>query len=302
MVESVAPFTLVLPVASALPLLFDSPHSGRHYPASWVTALSRLELRRGEDAHVDELISAAPDHGIALLGARYPRCYIDVNREVDDIDPELLAAPWPGHLNPTAKSRKGLGLIRRYVVPGKAIIDTPLSITDVRARIEDVYMPYHRALRRELDALRARFGFVWHINWHSMKSRGNAMTPDGEGALRPDMVVGDLDGSSADPTLVTRVVSHLRGLGYHVNINDPYKGATIVRRYGAPSQGYSTIQIEVNRALYLDEVQVAITPGFAQLKRVLESLMVALAAELKRHLSEADAASPDADAAERGAP
>jgi len=282
--HDVAPYLLERPTVEALPLLFDSPHSGRHYPADWATPLPRLDLRLGEDAFVDELIGDAPGHGITLIAAQFPRCYIDVNREIDDIDPELLDAPWPGptRLRPTEKSRKGLGLIRRFVVPGKAIVEGPLSVGDVRSRIDRIYAPYHRALAEQTSRLRERFGFVWHIDWHSMKSRGNAMTPDGEGARRPDMVVGDLDGKSAEPRLVDLVVSHLRGAGYRVTLNDPYKGATIVRRYGDPAGGCSTIQIELNRALYLDEPRVEPTAGFAMLKRSLGSLMSALAAEVRR--------------------
>jgi N-formylglutamate amidohydrolase len=282
--EDVPPYLLKLPTTEALPLLFDSPHSGRHYPTDWGTDLSRLDLRLGEDAYVDELVGSAPNHGITLLTAQFPRCYIDVNREIDDVDPELLDAPWPGPtpLRPTEKSRKGLGLIRRYVVPGKTIVGHPLSVTDVRSRIDRIYVPYHQALAAQNHSLRGRFGFVWHVDWHSMKSRGNAMTPDGEGALRPDMVVGDRDGTSADPRLVDLVVGHLRDVGYRVTVNDPYKGAAIVRRYGHPSRGSSTIQIEVNRALYLDEPRVEPSAGFAKLKNSLESLMAVLATEVRR--------------------
>ena len=284
MAKEVAPFLLNPPTVEALPLLFDSPHSGRHYPADWVTPLSRLELRMGEDAFVDELIGDAPCHGITTIAAQFPRCYIDVNREIDDIDPELIDAPWPGPsaLRPTEKSRRGLGLIRRFVVPGKAIIESPLTVADAQSRIDRIYIPYHRALAEQIKFLRERFGFVWHIDWHSMKSRGNAMTPDGEGTKRPDMVVGDLDGKSADRRLVDVVVSQLRETGYRVTLNDPYKGATIVRRYGDPSRGCSTIQIEVNRALYLDEPHVEATAGFAKIKQSLDSLMGALAAAVHR--------------------
>ncbi|HTS20396.1 MAG TPA: N-formylglutamate amidohydrolase [Casimicrobiaceae bacterium] len=281
--ERAPPLILEPPAVDALPLLFDSPHSGRDYPPDWITPLERIELRRGEDALVDELLAGAPRHGITLLAARFPRCYIDVNREIDDIDPALLAEAWPGPspLKPTEKSRKGLGLIRRYVVPGVAIVDAPLSIADVRSRIQAVYLPYHRALAERIESLRERFGFVWHVDWHSMKSRGNAMTPDGAGASRPDMVVGDLDGTSADPGLVDLAVSQLRSFGYRVTVNDPYKGAAIVRRYGKPAERRSTIQIEINRALYLDEASVEPTEGFGKLKASLETLMSALAAAVR---------------------
>ena len=273
------PFVLTRPRIEAVPLLFDSPHSGRHYPVDWITPLPVTELRRGEDAYVDALLERGPDFGITLLAARFPRCYVDVNRDVDDIDPELLAGPWTGvsALRPTEKSRKGLGLIRRYVVPGKAIIERPLPVAEVRERIERIYIPYHEALATLLDALRARFGFVWLVDWHSMKSRGNAMTPDGEGTLRPDMVVGDRDGMSAEPRFVEFVVGHLRELGYRVSVNNPYKGATIVRRYGDPAHGCSALQIEVNRALYLDESTVECIDEFAKLQRSVESLMQVLA-------------------------
>lgn len=283
MSETIAPYVLKTPSTPGSPLLFDSPHSGRHYPPDWVTGLSRPELRLGEDAFVDELIAEAPGLGITLLAANFPRCYIDVNREIDDIDPGLLEESWPGPnpLHPTEKSRKGLGLIRRYVVPGKLIVQKPLSIDDVRARIDNIYVPYHRALAELSEGLLRRFGFVWHVDWHSMKSMGNAMTPDGEGTRRPDMVVGDLDGTSADPRLVELVVNHLRGSGYRVTVNDPYKGASIVRKYGRPAHGCSTIQIEINRALYLDEPSVQLTRGFARLKSSVESLMVALVAEAR---------------------
>jgi N-formylglutamate deformylase len=271
-------FVLTQPRVEALPLLFDSPHSGRHYPVDWITPLPLTELRRGEDAYVDALLERGPDFGITLLAAHFPRCYIDVNRDVDDIDPELLAGPWTGGstLRPSEKSRKGLGLIRRYVVPGKAIVERPLPVAEVRARIERIYVPYHAALAAQLDALRTRFGFVWLVDWHSMKSRGNAMTPDGEGTLRPDMVVGDRHGMSAEPRFVELVVGHLRELGYRVSVNDPYKGATIVRRYGDPARGYSALQIEVNRALYLDESTVECIDEFARLQRSVESLMQVL--------------------------
>ena len=270
--------TLRLPDSGPPVLLYDSPHSGRFYPADFATAATGSALRRGEDAYVDELIGPATALGAAVLSANYPRCYIDVNRAVDDLDAELLAEPWPGPLQPTDKSQRGLGLIRRFVTPGVVVHARPLTVAEVRQRIELVYEPYHRQLRDVHEAIHRERGFVWQVDWHSMKSLGNAMTPDGEGARRPDFVVGDLDGRSASPALTDLLVRGLRGRGYTVALNDPYKGGTIVQRYGRPGEGVHVVQVEMNRALYLDEAAVAIHDGFPKLQRDLMALTEDLAA------------------------
>lgn len=259
-------------------LVYDTPHSGRDYPADWVTKATRAELRRGEDAYVDELLAAAPARGITLLEALRPRCYIDVNRLETDIDAELLADAWPGPLAPTEKTKRGLGLIRRFVVPGVEINAGPLAVADVQHRIDTVYRPYHTALRSLLSDAVATHGSVWHVNWHSMKSVGNAMTPDGPGAKRADFVVSDLDGTSAEPRFTALIVNTLRGLGYSVSVNDPYKGGTIVQQLGAPAKGVHCVQVEINRALYLDELPVDKTDGFATLIADLDTLTATLAA------------------------
>jgi N-formylglutamate deformylase len=270
--------TLRLPAEGEPVLLYDSPHSGRTYPPDFRTVATGAALRRGEDAYVDALLAGATAHGAAVLVANYPRCYIDLNRAEDDIDPALLAEPWPAPLNPTEKSRRGLGLIRRFVTPGVPVYDGPLPVATVRQRLEQVYDPYHRQLRGLLTRLRERRGVAWFVDWHSMKSVGNAMTPDGEGARRPDMVVGDLDGRSAGPELTGRIVDGLRARGYRVALNDPYKGGTIVLRYGRPADGVHAVQVEMNRALYLDEAAVVTHAGFARLRDALTALTAELCA------------------------
>jgi N-formylglutamate deformylase len=264
--------TLRLPDEGAPVLLYDSPHSGRFYPADFATAVTGPALRRGEDAYVDELIGPAAALGAAVLVANYPRCYLDVNRAVDDLDAALLAEPWPGPLAPTDKSRRGLGLIRRFVTPGVVVHARPLTVVEVRRRIALVYEPYHRHLRELLAAIRRERGFVWLVDWHAMKSVGNAMTPDGEGARRPDFVVGDRDGRSASPALTELLVGGLRGRGYTVALNDPYKGGTIVQRYGRPDEGVHVVQVEMSRALYLDEATVTTHDGFLPLQQHLMAL------------------------------
>ncbi len=273
-----APFTILRPAGTPV-LLFDSPHSGRLYPRDFAVKCTAVELRRGEDAYVDELIAGAVRHGACALMAAYPRTYIDVNRAETDIDAELLSEPWPGPLEPTEKTRRGLGLIRRYVEPGVEINPRRLAPAEVAARIEGIYHPYHAALAalvEEIRGARGARGAVWHVNWHSMKSVGNAMTPDGPGVRRPDFVVSDRDGASADPALTRLVADTLAAMGYRVAVNDPYKGGTIVQRFGDPGRGVHSIQVEINRALYLEERTVTKTAGFA----VLEQDLLALAGVL----------------------
>jgi len=265
------PFRLRLPRESdRVPVVYDSPHSGRFYPSDFETTPARTELRRAEDAYVDELLDGALAYGVAVLDATYPRSYIDLNRASTDIDPELLSEPWPTPLAPTEKSARGLGLIRRLVVPGVAINARKLSPAEVQARIDNVFRPYHVALDELVESTRAKFGMVWHIDWHSMKSKGNAMTPDGDVMRRVDAIVSDADGRTASPEVTRFVAYTLRGLGMRVAVNDPYKGGNIVRRIGDPSRHVHSVQVELNRALYLDEQSVTKTTGFVALGRVLE--------------------------------
>ncbi len=265
------------------PLLYDSPHSGRFYPLDFHGGAPSVELRRGEDAYVDELLAGTPALGATLLAAIHPRCYIDVNRAETDIDAALLGERWPASLPPLAptdKSARGLGLIRRYVTPGVEAQEGPLSVRDVQMRVGLVYQPYHAALRALIDEIRAQCGVVWHIDWHSMKSVGNAMTPDGAGAARADFVVSDLRGASAAPRVTGAVCDALRSYGYSVSVNDPYTGGTIVQRYGNPAAGVHSVQVEINRRLYLDESVVERNDGFTTLAANLDRLtgtLVALA-------------------------
>ncbi len=266
------PFRIRRPTALSAPVVYDSPHSGRFYPPEFETKASRDELRRGEDAYVDELLDHAPSLGVAVLDATYPRCYIDLNRAETDIDAALLSEPWPTPLAPTEKSARGLGLLRRYVVPGVEVNARLLSVSEVRDRIDRVYRPYHAALDRLIGETRIAHGRVWHVNWHSMKSVGNAMTPDGAVARRVDFVVSDVEGRSAAREVTDCVVSALRDLGYRVGVNDPYKGGEIVKRIGAPDAGVHSVQVEINRALYLDESHVEKSTGFAALGLDLEKV------------------------------
>lgn len=274
------------PQGTPLPLLFDSPHSGFMVPPHMTPAAPAAALATSCDAFVDALYGAATRHGCTLIAATFPRWMIDPNRARDDIDPELLDAPWPGKLVVSDKSRSGMGLIRRLALPGVPVHGRKFTVAEVEALIRDYYDPYHAAVSTQLDALHRRFGGVWHVDCHSMKSRGNAMNIDA-GQARPDFVISDREGTTCDPAFIDCAVGTLRGLGYRVNVNNPYKGAELVRRHSNPAANRHSIQIEVNRALYMDEAAFERNAGFAALSANLEQLIVALKAFIGTRLGDA---------------
>lgn len=260
------------PAGEALPLVFDSPHSGSAYPEDFTFCCPLPILRRAEDSFVDELFGAAPDYGATLLAAVFPRSYLDVNRAADDIDPGLLASAWPGHqpLKPVTR----VGLVRRYAQPGIPIYDRKLRPDDVLTRIERYHAPYHDALDEACDRLHEEFGAVWHINCHSMPSTGNRKL--GRKGEHGDFVLGDRDGTTCDGEFTDFVACTLRGMGYEVHVNDGYKGVEIVRRQGRPAERRHSLQIEIDRALYMDQRALEKNAGFDPLKADLAALVEAL--------------------------
>lgn len=237
--------------AADVPLVFDSPHSGRYYPDDFSSVVSRKLLREYEDRFVDRLIADADDHGVTTITAHFPRAYIDPNRAPDDIDEEMLEAVWPDPLSPTRHTLQGTGLIFRRMHDASHIYDRPLTVEEVQRRLDGCWRPYHAALESALAAARQENGAVWHINWHSMRPVGDAMTPD-PGNERADFVLGDRQGQSCEPAFTSIVAERLEAMGYSVAINDPYQGAYIVERYGKPREGWHSLQIEINRGLYMD--------------------------------------------------
>lgn len=271
-------FDIVAPDGREAPLLIDSPHSGRDYPDDFATVVPRQVLRGAEDWMVDDLFAEAPLEGATLLAARFPRAYIDPNRRLDDVDPALLEGAWPEPLNPGPKSALGIGLFRHRTNDGGPLLPGPLPVAALGARIERCWKPYRRALHETLDALHARHGAVWHIDVHSMKSVGTAITPDGPGAERPDMVIGDLDGRSCAPAFTAFVAGRLAALGYSVAVNRPYKGAEIIRTHGRPAENRHSLQIEMKRSLYMDEATITANEGYGKLKADLRLLVADVAA------------------------
>lgn len=247
------------------PVVFDSPHSGFGWPADFRPVAQVAAIRTTWDAHVDALLADAPAAGVTLIAATFPRAYVDVNRDAADLDPALLSAPWPAPLAPTDYSRRGMGLVRRLALPDVPMYDAPLAPAAVEARLGGWYRPYRAMLSDWLDTVHAEHGLAWHVDWHSMKSVGNAMNVDA-GARRPDIVVSDRRGTTAAPGLVARIVGWFTVRGYVVAANDPYQGGDLVRTFGRPAEGRSSVQVELNRALYMDEATCEPHAGFAPLR------------------------------------
>ncbi len=264
------------PVGPALPLVLDSPHSGTHYPADFDHLPPRAVVRQAEDTYVETLFGAAPGAGATLLEALFPRAYIDPNRHVSDMDPAVLAEPWPGPLAPSRKTELGIGLVWRLAHGGVPMYARPLSVADVERRIALCYEPYHAAVSAALDERHRRFGAVWHLNCHSMPAVGDVMSDD-PGRPRAEVVLGDRDATTCEPEFTAFVASTLSGMGYEVAINDPYKGVELVRKHGRPAEPRHSLQIEINRRLYMDETTLEKSAGFAALQADLARLVEALA-------------------------
>jgi len=261
-----------------VPVVFDCPHSGRVYPADFRPALPVAVLRPAEDRDVDDLFSAAPDHGAALVVAHFPRVFVDANRAADDIDPELLSDPWPGPIAPSGKALAGMGVVWRLAAPGMEIHGRRLHPSEVAARIAAYHAPYHAALARVLDARLAEFGRVFHFDCHSMPAR-NPNDPAAD-CLPPfaDIVLGDRDGTTAGADFVAAVEDCLTGQGFRVARNDPYKGVELVRAFGDPAHGRHSLQIEINRHLYMNETTQERSAGYAAIKAAMTRLIAATAA------------------------
>ncbi|SBW10867.1 putative hydrolase [uncultured Alphaproteobacteria bacterium] len=266
------------PEGARIPLVFDSPHSGTDYPADFRPALPMAALRKAEDMYVDDFYAAAPEHGAALLLARFPRVYLDANRSVEDMDQGLLDAPWPGPLAPGVKTECGLGLIWRLSSDAEPIYDRRLSVEEAQARIDRCHAPYHAALKSLLDARHAEFGRVYHVDCHSMPELSGPRAPEGEGVPRADFVLGDRDGATCAPEFTRAVAECLAGMGYEVAVNDPYKGVELVRAYSDPAAGRHSLQVEINRRLYMNETTFEKTAGYAATKAAVGRLMATVAA------------------------
>jgi|SRR5271165_2494599 len=261
------------PAARRLPLVLASPHSGSEYPADFVAAsrLDPLALRQSEDSFVDELFAAAPHLGAPLLSARFPRAYLDVNREAYELDPTMFSDTLPSFVNAgSPRVRIGLGTIARIVANGEEIYTGKLRFADAERRIECLYHPYHQVLRRLVQQTEGAFGGYLLVDCHSMPSTSGPGCSGQDGA---DIVLGDCHGAACAPRILEAASRFLIGRGLKVAINAPYAGGFTTGFYGRPSAHCHALQIEINRALYMDERSYRRKPRFVRLVDELADLI-----------------------------
>src|SRR3954463_489866 len=257
------PFEIAEPETWRAPIIFNSPHSGSVYPPEFLKA-SRIDvaaLRRSEDSFMDELIGGMSRLGFPTVTVNFPRSYVDVNREPYELDPRMFSGRLPSFANTRSmRVAGGLGTIPRVVGDGQEIYRERIDVDDALGRIEALYKPYHRALRRLINKAHQAFGTVILVDCHSMPSVGVSR----DEPRRPDMVIGDRYGTSCAAVLPDRVEKTLARLGYSVGRNKPYAGGFITEHYGNPASGLHTIQLKLNRAVYMDERRRKRGQRFAQ--------------------------------------
>jgi len=268
------PFTLLQPARQNAALVLTSPHSGRRYDEAFL-AQARLDaqsLRRSEDSFVEELFGAGPELGVPLLAAEFPRAWCDANREPWELDPAMFADSLPEYANTTSpRVAAGLGTVARIVGAGEPIYGRKLRFAEAKARIETCWRPFHEALAQCIEDTVARFGHCLVLDCHSMP------TPLGRMAARADIVLGDGHGTSCGAGWTDFVESVLNEQGYHVRRNDPYAGGFITRHYGRPREGVQVLQLELARALYMNERQFTRGPHFTATQGRMTAFLTSLA-------------------------
>lgn len=264
------------PTSDPLPLVFDAPHSGTQNPSDFRFSCDPIVIKRGADLFVDELYADAPQHGATLINALFPRAYIDTNRSETDIyhpahdDPDAgtevrSLKPW----NALVRSQNWRGGVDFY--------ERTLLLEEINSRIENYYRPYHDELRSTLDKQHERYGGVWHINCHSCRSMNRSIRPPRPNA---DFIIGNRYGRTCSQEFTELIADTLSGLGYTFSMNAPYQGATLIRRYGAPDENRHSVQIEINKKLYLNDMEKS--ENFDVLKRDIGTLI----AEISGYVTE----------------
>lgn len=268
------PFVLIEPLRRTSPLIFASPHSGRRYPSELLAnaRVSLISLRRSEDAYVDELFAGAAAHGAAVLSGTIARAYVDLNRDPGELDPEMFdERPPPSPQSSSARVQAGLGAIPRISGDGQTIYRRKLSLSDAERRISGVHRPYHAMLQNLVAETKELFGCAVLIDCHSMPNNAR-------GAHAPDVVLGDRFGASCHPSVTALAEATLRRLGYRVARNTPFAGGHTTQTYGRPAARVHALQVEINRALYVDERTLERTNGYVRVRADMTRLAEALSA------------------------
>ncbi len=253
--------------------MFDSPHSGRQYPTDFAYACSWERLRRAEDTDVDDLYSFAPALGATLVVAEFPRSYLDPNRRVEDVDTSIIDGQWPHAVDHSPKTTSGIGLIWRVLDDNSPIYSRKLSVAEVERRIAQCHAPYWAAVTAAVESAFASHGRVVHINCHSMPEVAGPISWVKPGTKFADVVLGDRDGTTCAPEFTRLLARAFRAEGLSVAVNDPYKGVELVKRFGRPAENRHSIQIELNRKLYMNEATRERNENYKQLQALLERVM-----------------------------
>ena len=271
-----AAYNIMHPQRRTTSVVFASPHSGRDYPRSFLrqTNLNERTIRSSEDAFVDQLFDSAPNFGAPLIMAGVPRAFVDLNRSADELDPALIEQVRKTGHNPRIAS--GLGVIPRVVANGQAIYSGKISIAEAHRRIDDYWHPYHEALKGQLDQAFLMFGQSILIDCHSMPHEAMDSVAR-SGLRRPEVVLGDRFGAAADEDIVDRIEVAFSKAGLVVARNTPFAGAYTAQQYGRPSRGRHAVQVELDRALYMNEQMIRPNGNFASFKQLLEGVIAEIA-------------------------
>lgn len=264
-------YAIVTPKKNRIPLVVDSPHSGSVLPEDFHFSCSVADLRQSEDSYVDQFARNLPNLGGTVIRALVNRAYIDLNRSVGDLHPGICSEPIPWPTNKSKRVQYGIGLIRHLIRPHEPVYAEPLSLAEIQHRITHYYEPYYAVLEHELIAAQKQFGRVLHLNLHSTPNIG------ADGAPHPDIILGDHDGHSCGRTYREMIKRVFEDHGLKVLVNNPYKGVELTRRFAKPRQGFHSLQIEVNKALYMDEQTLAFNDGMTEMMAVFNDLWAQLA-------------------------
>jgi N-formylglutamate deformylase len=264
------------PLKQAVPLLVDVSRSGREYPKEYRSPLPFTTVHDNVSMYVEDLWSGAPAVGATLLYCSFPNTWVDVNRNELDMDPALVDGQWPVELKPTARTLEGLGLIKTKARYGEPFQERKLTVAEIQERLDNYYRPYHAELKRIADELYSKFGRLTQISCHCMSAVGAPTHPDA-GKPRADFCVSDLKGVTASKQAMALVVDTLKSYGYSVSVNAPYVGNELIKRIGDPARGIDSIQVEINKKLFMDTKTFRATEGLAKVKADLDRLLAMLA-------------------------
>lgn len=263
------------PEAAPVPVVYDVSRSGREYPPDYRSPVPFTDVHDNVSMYVEELYAAAPKSGATLLYCMVPNTYVDMNRHELDIDPDLLAEPYPVALQPTV-SKRGLGLLKTVSRYGKPMHEKKFTVAEIEHRLATYHRPYQAELKRILDETKAKHGVAFQISCHCMSAIGAPTHPD-KGQPRADFCIGDMEGTSASPEFRDFLVETLKNMGHSVTANFPYTGGELNRRYGDPKNGVESVMIEINKKLFMDIKTFLKTPGFGEVKPHIDKLIAAIA-------------------------